>query len=113
MYGERLRLLRKANRLTIEEVALRIDLAKSSYAGYESEIRTPPVEKLLKLASMYDVSIDYILGNTDDPYPKDDRRDIKEFLNRQGLNYDGIEVDENTIKVIKDVLELVASSKTK
>lgn len=107
MYGERLRLLRKVNRLTMEEVGRRLGIAKSSYAGYESESRMPPLDKLQKLASMYDVSTDYILGLTDDPDPKKDRRDMQEFLEKGQLHWNGKPLSEDELEPIRKLLEMV------
>lgn len=113
MYGDRLRKLRLSKELTMEQVGLRLGIAKSSYAGYETESRQPPIDKLMKLAKIYGVSVDYIIGLTDDSDPKKERKDLKELLSNQGLLYKGVPLDDNTVKVIKDVLELIASSKEK
>lgn len=107
MYGERLRLLRKVNRLTMEEVGRRLGIAKSSYAGYENESRMPPLDKLQKLASMYDVSTDYILGMTDDPDPKVDRKNMKEFLEKEQLHWNGRPLTEEELEPIRQLLEMV------
>jgi transcriptional regulator with XRE-family HTH domain len=107
MYGERLRLLRKVNRLTMEEVGKRLGIAKSSYAGYESESRMPPLDKLQKLAQMYDVSTDYILGITEDPDPKQDRRDIKQFFEKDQLHWNGRPLSEDELEPIRKLLEIV------
>jgi transcriptional regulator with XRE-family HTH domain len=107
MYGERLRLLRKANRLTMEEVGRRLGIAKSSYYGYENESRTPPLEKLQQLANMYDVSSDYILGLTEDPDPKQDRRDVEEFLKKEKLHWNGRPLSEEELEPIRQLLEVV------
>ena len=107
MYGERLRLLRKAHRLTMEEVGKRLGIAKSSYAGYENETRQPPLEKLQKLAEMYNVSTDYILGLTDDPDPKRDRRNVREFLMKKHLHWDGRPLSEEELEPIRKLLEIV------
>lgn len=107
MYGDRLRLLRKAKQLTMEEVGLRLGIAKSSYAGYETEARQPPLDKLQKLALMYDVSVDYILGLTDDPDPKKERKELKDILNKQDLMWKGQPVSEEDLKLVSEILERV------
>lgn len=112
MYGERLRLLRKANRLTMEEVGRRLGIAKSSYAGYESETRMPPLDKVQKLASMYDVSVDYIIGITDDPDPNIDRKDMKDILGKQGLHWNGRPLSDEELEPIRQLLEMVVRDRT-
>lgn len=64
--GKRLKELRRENVLTMEEIAKVIGVAKSSYAGYESEFRKPSLDKLVRVAQHYDVSVDYLLGLTDE-----------------------------------------------
>lgn len=107
MYGERLRQLRKAKKWTMEGVGERLGIKKSSYAGYENESRLPPIDKLQKLAIMYDVSTDYILGLTEDPDPKKDRRDIREFLDKEQLTWNGKPISEEELEPIKQLLEIV------
>ncbi len=57
--------LRKENHLTQEELAIKVDLRRSTYANYERGIRTPSPELLKKLSELFDVSIDYLLGYED------------------------------------------------
>ena len=91
----------------MEEVGRRLGIAKSSYAGYENESRMPPLDKLQKLASMYDVSTDYILGMTDDPDPKVDRKNMKEFLEKEQLHWNGRPLTEEELEPIRQLLEMV------
>lgn len=112
MYGERLRLLRKANRLTMEEVGRRLGIAKSSYYGYENESRTPPLDKLQQLASMYDVSTDYILGLVDDPDPKKDIKNVSEILQKEKLHWNGRPLTEDELEPIRQLLEVVVRDRT-
>ena len=49
-YGQRLKNLRKELNLTMEVVAQEAGIAKSTYAGYESEFRQPSLNKLIFFA---------------------------------------------------------------
>lgn len=111
MYGERLKSLRKSKRLSMEELGKRIGLAKSSYAGYETETRVPPIDKLKKLSSLYDVSVDYILGLTDDPDPKKDIKNMREFLDKKQLHWNGRPLTEKELDPIKQLLEMVVKER--
>ncbi len=63
-YGERLRILREKHELTQKEVAEYLKTTQSYYAQYErNEI---PFERVIELAKLYKVSIDYIAGLSDD-----------------------------------------------
>lgn len=58
--------LRKERNLTQSEVAVALKISRQVYANYENEINQPDCKMLVKLANYFDVSIDYLLGITDD-----------------------------------------------
>lgn len=61
----RLREQRKNKHLSQEQVAECIGVTKSTISAYENDLRQPSYEILLKLANLYCVSTDYLLGRTD------------------------------------------------
>ena len=63
--GEKLKYLRQTKNLTQKQVADRLGLAISAISSYESGSRYPSYEALIKLARMFHVSTDYLLGITD------------------------------------------------
>ncbi|MCF8002520.1 MAG: helix-turn-helix domain-containing protein [Halanaerobiales bacterium] len=65
-FPERLKKIRKANDLTIKELADEIGTTKSTISRYENNKREPKTYLLKKLANYFDVSVDYLLGNTDE-----------------------------------------------
>jgi len=69
MLGDRLRNLREKKGLSQYEMARRLGMARTTYTGYELGIREPDNETLKKLARFFDVSVDYLVGNSDDPTP--------------------------------------------
>lgn len=69
MIGNRLSRIRKVKKMTAQQVADFLGLARSTYTGYESGYREPDGDTLSKLAELYEVSTDYLLGRTDDPEP--------------------------------------------
>ena len=62
--GDKLRTLRIEKKLTQKQVADRIGLAISTISSYESGNRYPSYEALIKLAYIFHVSTDYLLGIT-------------------------------------------------
>ena len=60
-FDKRLKALRLKNEMTQEYVARRLNVARSTIAGYETKNRQPSHEKLTALASLFHVSIDYLL----------------------------------------------------
>ena len=62
--GEKLKSLRIEKKLTQKQVADRIGLAISAVSSYESGTRYPSYDVLVKLARIFHVSTDYLLGIT-------------------------------------------------
>ncbi len=65
--GNRLRQLRKSRGYTQVSLQMKTGIEQSLLSKYETGERIPPTETLIKLADLYDVSIDYLLGRTDKP----------------------------------------------
>lgn len=63
----RLKYLRNSELLTQTEVANGIFCSQRAYSHYETGQRDIPTQTLIRLADFYDVSIDYLLGRTDNP----------------------------------------------
>ena len=60
--AKKLRDLRLKSKLSQKEVAKRLGISASIVSAYETGERTPSVEILLALASLYKCSSDYLLG---------------------------------------------------
>lgn len=58
----RLRNLREDNDWTQEYLAKKINCDQSTYSRYESGQRLIPIDVLIKIAKIYRVSVDYLLG---------------------------------------------------
>jgi len=59
---ERLSVLRKERKWSLQETADKLGIAKSTYAGYESGYREPSLHSLLQIADLFDTTVDYLLG---------------------------------------------------
>lgn len=66
---ERIRNLRIDQNLTQEDIAKNLNLKQNTYSQYEIGVLKYPIEVLIKLASFYDTSVDYLLELTDNPIP--------------------------------------------
>ncbi|MDR0862250.1 MAG: helix-turn-helix domain-containing protein [Oscillospiraceae bacterium] len=60
--GEKIKTLRKDKHLTQQEVAQRIGVSKAMISSYELESRMPNYAILVKLASLFGVTTDFLLG---------------------------------------------------
>jgi transcriptional regulator with XRE-family HTH domain len=70
-FQERLKKLRLAKKLTQDDMAKFLGITRQAYGYYESATnqRETDHEATKKLANFFNVSIDYLLENTDDPSP--------------------------------------------
>ncbi len=68
----RLRDLREDNDYKQKEIADYLSCAQNTYSQYELGARSISLETLCKLADLYNTSVDYLIGRTDEtePYPK-------------------------------------------
>ena len=60
----RLKQLRQDKRLRQDQVAALIGVNKSAISSYENNMRQPSYDILVRLADLYRVSTDYLLGRT-------------------------------------------------
>lgn len=64
---KRIRDLREDNELTQKQLSKVLNCSQQVYSNYELGQRDIPTDVLIKLSNFYDVSVDYILGITDNP----------------------------------------------
>lgn len=63
----RLKQLRKENDVSQIKLAMDLNLSQNTISRYETGVREADYETLIKLADYFGVSVDYLLGRTDDP----------------------------------------------
>lgn len=78
-FGERLRQLRKEKGLSQAQVADILGGTKMMVSSYETGLRYPPYPTLVKMARLYGVTTDYLLGATE-----------KRMINVDGLSDDNV-----------------------
>ena len=69
MFPERLKKLRKAAGMSQKNLALKLNTSQKNINYWENGQRNPKREKLIETADFFDVSVDYLLGNTDEKKP--------------------------------------------
>ena len=72
MKYENIRKLRIDSGYTQKQVAEHLGISQNTYSQYEIGVLNYPVDAVVKLAELYQVSTDYLLGRTNikAPYPK-------------------------------------------
>ncbi len=66
-FPERLLLLRKSRHLTQKQLAAELGLSELAIQHYEAQRRKPAYDVLIALADYFDVSLDYLVGRSDEP----------------------------------------------
>lgn len=69
-YTEILKSLREDNDLTQQDIANYLNCSQTAYSKWEKGQRDITIDKLIKLAKFYNVSLDYIAGLTKNPTPQ-------------------------------------------
>lgn len=64
--SRRLKQCRKQKGYTQSQVAIYCDITEKAYQNYELMTREPKLEILIKIAKLYGVSLDYLVGLKDD-----------------------------------------------
>ncbi len=91
--------LRTSFGYTQQELADKMQLSKSTIAMLENGSRLPSVDTLVKLSNIFNVSTDYILGNTTIENPK---KEIEDYLSKLNLTEEEYSLYiENAIKAEK------------
>ena len=66
-FYRRIRDLREDCDLTQKDMARRLNCTQQAYSNYELGLRDIPTDILIRLSELFDVSVDYILGISDNP----------------------------------------------
>lgn len=107
--GERIKELRKKKHWTQDELAHLLEVAPSSVGSYERGSRQPSIENLIRMSKYFNVSLDYLLCQTDDKrtihnFKKEDSKDLKDFLRDQDVMFSGLEINDDDKQRIMDIL---------
>ncbi|AJE12370.1 XRE family transcriptional regulator [Clostridium botulinum] len=68
MFGDRLRELREEKQLTQEELGKLLNVSRQAVSSYEKGENEPTIDALVKIANIFNVSLDYLLGRTKERY---------------------------------------------
>ncbi|AKP48568.1 helix-turn-helix domain-containing protein [Bacillus smithii] len=68
--GERIKELRVSKDLTQSDIAELLNITTRQEQRYESDKSDMPISKAVTLADFFDVSLDYLVGRSDDPTRK-------------------------------------------
>lgn len=110
--GDRIKYLRDLNGYTQKYVADKLGLESAAISKYELNLREPNVEAIKKLAEVFEVSIDYLLGNEIDItgqrklIDKNEKREHQMLINGD-VEYLFEDNDYSTKKKIETIEKLI------
>lgn len=102
-----------------QEIADYLGINRVSYARYESGERQPDFQTVAKIADYFNVSVDYLLGRTDDPHPVLNNDDVKnaidEYVKNKGkqstvIRYNGKEQTYETLDMTDEEWEIAQAT---
>jgi len=88
--GQRIKYLRNHNLMTQEDLGKKLNVKKTTITNYESGFSEPEGEKLVELASIFDVSVDYLLGNVSVKYPIEELENKLTLRNLSSTQLDNV-----------------------
>lgn len=107
MFGERLKQLRLSTKKTQQQIADQLGISRAAYSHLENGRNEPDSTTLVKLANIFDVTTDYLLGNKQTPEWADEN-DIVELdkLLESNVNmaYGGETLTPEQIQRVRDIL---------
>ena len=104
-FSERLKKLRKKANFTQVEVAEKLGISQPAYASWERGAKKPTQENLVKIAQVLNVSIDYLVGNSEEKLDELDNIELLFRMNSKGLT------DEEKVIFKKELIEFMKERK--
>lgn len=83
--GNRIAFLRDQRNLTQEELAAALGISRAALSHYEKNRREPDTETLTKVADLFQVSLDYLVGRTNEATVSLDS-DVRQFTDELELS---------------------------
>ena len=116
MFADTLKKLRKAKQLTQVDLASLMNISKGAVAMWETGKREPDYATTIKLAKLFGVSVDYLIGNSNIPYTADDIADRLGILDKKRTPdeerlYEALKNDEKIRKILIGIYALPESAR--
>ena len=82
-FGEKLQKLRKESGLSQEELADQLNVPRQAVSKWERDNGYPETEKIVRMSKMFQVTIDYLLGEEDTPKPENNLHEKGLYVSRE------------------------------
>ena len=99
--GARIKELRKARGWTMKELAVQLGVRHTHLSKYEAGLHAPPLEKLVQLAELFAVTVDYLVaGRQSDDQPIISLHLLERFRALESVSAD----DQHTVVNVIDAM---------
>jgi len=117
LIGKIIKRLRKDKNITQADLAKAVGVTTSSIGMYETEVRKPSYEVIVKLAKYFNVTTDYLLNNDNNieekPIDKINKLVEDSGINTIAAHFEGEEFTEDDKEDIENFIKYVLSKKKK
>lgn len=84
-FGMKLQSLRKEKGLSQEALAEKLHVSRQAVSKWESGAGYPEMDKLILISDLFGVTIDYLIKDSHESVPDDQRAESKYFMNSQKI----------------------------
>lgn len=103
IFSKRIKELRKEFNLSQSELAKRYNIDRTTVGKWENDVSVPDIEILSDLATLFDVTVDYLIGKTN----------VRYHHETIAAHHENDEWTEEELKSIEDFKEYIRSKRKK
>lgn len=109
--GDRIRMLRTETGMTQVAVAERLRVKPTTYNSWERNASMPKHEKVLELADLFETTLDYMYGRTQDKHVSLDEYKVEQMVDNKILRILGLSKEEIAALSKKDFDRIIDYTK--
>jgi transcriptional regulator with XRE-family HTH domain len=98
--------LRKANNVKAVDLATQLGISRKHYYDLEKGARRLNIDHINRLAKIYNVSTDEVVGNTPITEEQKKPKELLKFLEQSDVMFDGVPLNEDDKEKVRKALEL-------
>jgi len=112
LFSERLKELRKKKGFTQEEASKKLDIARTTYSGYERGTSEPDFNTLNKLSKFYEVDLNWLLeGKEESDYTLPEDVMLKIIKEAEAIHGVSLQDDPVVESAVRDLMNTLARMK--
>ena len=106
--GERIAYLRKKTEIPVKEILNSLNIKRSTYTNWEQGYRAPKKENLIGLAQIFNTSIDFLMGETEEESISQEIIDtIMKGIEEEKFVHNGKPLSPEKAKMLEEVMKAI------